>query len=51
MKAFAAYRPISFGMPWYQAAATWVSVASVCAALAVLVAWLIVAIRTRNDHT
>lgn len=51
MEAFAAYRPFSFGMPWYQAAATWVSVASVCAALAVLVAWLTLAIRTRDDRT
>jgi hypothetical protein len=46
---FAAYRPFPFKMPWYQTAATWVSISGLCAALAALVAWLMVAIRPRND--
>jgi hypothetical protein len=47
---FAAYRPFGFRLPWYQTAATWTSILSVCAALAALMAWLVSAIRNSGDH-
>jgi hypothetical protein len=46
---FTAYRPFDFEAPWYQTTATWMSILSVCAALAALVAWFVVAIRDSRN--